>query len=98
MILRQNYTCTYISQVCWDQPFLDFLVGWVGWGSSCSIGGNHFGLTWSINFFNPAASNQFETAEKAFALLRRQILANVRAIPRTRAVASQPKTVEKAFY
>jgi len=45
----------------WDQPFL---VGWVGWVFSCSIGEKPFAIG-LVNQLFQLASNQIETVEKS---------------------------------
>ena len=47
----------------WDQPFL---VRWVGWVFSCSIGEKLVSVGLVDQLFQPT-SNQVETVEKAFA-------------------------------
>jgi len=47
----------------WDQPFL---VGWVGWDFSCSVGEKPFFVGLVDQLFQPV-SNQVETVEKRFA-------------------------------
>jgi len=47
----------------WDQPFL---VGWVGWVFSWSIGEKSFSVGFVDHLFQPS-SNQVETVEKVFA-------------------------------
>ena len=47
----------------WDQPFL---VGWVGWVFSCSIGKKPFSVGLVDQLFQPA-SNKVDTVETALA-------------------------------
>ena len=60
----------------WDQPFL---VRWVGWVFSCSIGEKRVSVNLVDQLFQPA-SNQVEMVEKAFAWLYRVIVPHVRPI------------------
>ena len=85
-----NSAATYIEPnikvvFYWDQPFL---VRWVGWVFSCSIGEKLVSVGLVDQLFQPA-SNQVETAEKAFACLHHVIVAQVSAIPTSYRVSTE---------
>ena len=83
---RKRFLQTFNTKVVfyWDRLFL---VGWVGLVFPCSNGEKPFSVGLVDQLFQPA-SNQVETVEKALVLLRRVIVARVRAIPRSYRVST----------